>query len=221
MTRGKSAGTIVIVGGGVVGSSIAYHLRLDGYEGRVIVVERDPTYTRASSFLAMGGIRQQFSSAVNVQLAQYSTQFYAAFDDTMRVPGHTPHVNFRQRGYLFLVDDTSADRFEARVSRQRQLGASVERLDLDQLRAHLPDVRLDDIRFGVFGPSDGYGEPREILAGFRAAAIAAGADYMKAEVVDLAKRPGRIEGVVLNSGERVVAETVVNAAGPFAPRLAA
>ena len=221
MTRGKSAGTIVIVGGGVVGSSIAYHLRLDGYEGRVVVVERDPTYTRASSFLAMGGIRQQFSSAVNVQLAQYSTQFYAAFDGTMRVPGHTPHVNFRQRGYLFLVDDTSADRFEARVSRQRQLGATVERLDLDQLRAHLPDVRLDDIRFGVFGPSDGYGEPREILAGFRAAATAAGADYIKAEVVDLAKRPGRIEGVVLNSGERVVAETVVNAAGPFAPRLAA
>ena len=67
--------TILIVGGGVVGSSIAYHLRLDGHTGRVVVIERDPTYARASSFLAMGGIRQQLSSAVNVKLAQDSTRF--------------------------------------------------------------------------------------------------------------------------------------------------
>ena len=157
------SGTIVIVGGGVVGSSIAYHLRRDGHAGRVVVVERDPTYVRASSFLAMGGIRQQFSSAVNIQLAQYSTRFYAEFDRALRVPGHVPHTNFRQRGYLFLVDDGMADRFEARVERQRRLGAHVERLTLDQLRALVPGVRLDDIRFGVFGPDDGYGEPREVL----------------------------------------------------------
>lgn len=221
MTPSELTGTVVIVGGGVIGSSIAFHLRRDGHTGRVVVVERDPTYARASSFLAMGGIRQQFSSAVNVQLAQYSTDFYAGFDRTMQVPGHTPHVNFRRRGYLFLVDGASTERFEARVARQRQLGAYVERLNLDQLRAQLPDVRLDDIRFGVFGPNDGYGEPREILAGFRAAATAAGAHYVKAEVVDLAMRPGRVDGVVLDSGERVMADTIVNAAGPFAPKLAA
>ena len=214
-------GTILIVGGGVIGSSIAYHLRRDGHAGRVVVLERDPTYVRASSWLAMGGIRQQFSSAVNIQLAQYSTRFYAEFDRALRVPGHVPRANFRQRGYLFLVDDSMTDRFEARVERQRQLGAQVERLTLDQLRALVPGVRLDDIRFGVFGRDDGYGEPREVLAGFRAAAAAAGAEYVTAEVVGLIRRSGRIAAVVLDSGEHVLGDAVVNAAGPFAARLGA
>ena len=214
-------GTILIVGGGVIGSSVAYHLRRDGYAGRVVVVERDPTYVRASSFLAMGGIRQQFSSAVNIQLAQYSIRFYAEFDRALRVPGHVPRANFRQRGYLFLVDDAMADRFEARVERQRRLGAHVERLTLDQLRALVPGVRLDDIRFGVFGPDDGYGEPRAVLAGFRAAAAAAGTEYITAEVVGLTRRSGRVAGVVLDNGERVPGAAVVNAAGPFAARLGA
>ena len=212
-------GTILIVGGGVIGSSIAFHLRRDGYPGRVVVIERDPTYARASSFLAMGGIRQQFSSAVNIQLAQYGTRFYADFDRALRVPGHIPRANFRQRGYLFLVDNAMAERFEARVERQRRLGAHVERLTLEQLRALVPGVRLDDIRFGVFGPDDGYGEPREILAGFRAASAAAGVEYITAEVVDLTSRSGRVEAVVLDSGERVPGAAVVNAAGPFAARL--
>ena len=216
-----TTGTVVIVGGGVVGSSIAYHLLRDGHAGRVVVVERDATYARASSALAMGGIRQQFSSAVNIRLAQYSTRFYAAFDEALRVPGHIPRANFRQRGYLFLVDDPSRDRFEARLERQRGLGARVERLTPDQLRARMPELRLDDIRFGVFGLDDGYAEPREVLAGFRAAAAARGAEYVAAEVVGLARRSGRIAGAVLDTGTTLSGEAVVNAAGPFAARLAA
>ena len=216
-----AAGPIVVVGGGVIGSSVAYHLVRDGYPGPVVVVERDDTYARASSFLAMGGIRQQFSSAVNIRLAQYGTRFYAAFDRTMRVPEHTPRADFRQRGYLFLVDDAASDRFAARLERQRRLGARVRRLKLDDIRQMAPDLRLDDIRFGVFGPDDGYGEPREVLAGFRAAAAAAGVRYVTAEVVDLTRRAGRVAGVVLDDGERMAADIVVNAAGPFARRLAA
>lgn len=214
-------GRIVVVGGGVVGSSIAWHLVGDGHPGPVVVVERDATYARASSFLAMGGIRQQFSSAVNIRLAQYGARFYAAFDRAMRVPGHVPRADFRRRGYLFLVDEASADRFAARLERQRRLGARVRRLERDDIRATAPDLRLDDVRFGVFGPDDGYGEPREVLAGFRAAAEAAGVRYVTAEVVDLVHKAGRVAGVVLQGGERMAADVVVNAAGPFARRLAA
>lgn len=214
-------GRVVVAGGGVIGSSIAWHLVRDGHRGPVVVVERDATYARASSFLAMGGIRQQFSSAVNIRLAQYGTRFYAAFDRAMRVPGHAPRADFRQRGYLFLVDEAAADRFAARLERQRRLGARVRRLERDDIRALAPDLRLDDIRFGVFGPDDGYGEPREVLAGFRAAAEAAGVRYVTDEVVDLVRRAGRVAGVVLQSGERMAADVVVNAAGPFARRLAA
>ena len=102
------ADRIVIVGGGVVGSSIAWHLLDRGFRGGVTVVERDPTYRRASSFLAMGGVRQQFSSAANIRLARHSVRFYARFDEGMRVPEHRPRAWFRQRGYLFLVDAARA-----------------------------------------------------------------------------------------------------------------
>ena len=95
---------IVIIGGGVIGSSIAYHLKTRDAESDVVVVERDPTYQRASSRLAMGGIRQQFSSKANIQLAQHSVRFYRRFDAAVG-PFETGPINFQQRGYLFLVNE--------------------------------------------------------------------------------------------------------------------
>ena len=112
-----SADRIVIVGGGVVGSSIAWHLRAGGFEGGVTVVERDPTYRRASSFLAMGGVRQQFGSAANIRFAQHSVRFYERFDTAMQTPEHRPRAWFRQRGYLFLANDENAERLERRYAR--------------------------------------------------------------------------------------------------------
>lgn len=212
---------IVIVGGGVVGSSIAWHLRTGGFAGEVVVVERDPTYRRASSFLAMGGVRQQFGSAANVRLAQYSVRFYERFDAAMRTPAHRPRAWFRQRGYLFLADDGNAERFERRYERQRALGARVERLDVDAVRSLVPDLALDDVRFGLFGPDDGYANPREVLFGFRHAAAAAGAAYVTGEVTRLRTAAGRVRGVTLDGGAALDARAVVNAAGPFAAKLAA
>ena len=212
---------IVIVGGGVVGSSIAWHLRTGGFDGEVAVIERDPTYRRASSFLAMGGVRQQFGSAANIRLAQYSIRFYERFDTAMRTPAHQPRAWFRQRGYLFLVNDDNAARFERRYERQRTLGAHVERLDVDAIRALVPDLALDDVRFGIFGPDDGYANPREVLAGFRHAAAAAGATHVIGEVTRLRVAAGRVRGVTLDDGTLLDARAVVNAAGPFAARLAA
>ena len=216
-----STNRIVIVGGGVVGSSIAWHLRTGRFDGEVTVVERDPTYRRASSFLAMGGVRQQFGSAANIRLAQYSIRFYERFDSAMRTPSHRPRARFRQRGYLFLANDENAERFERRYARQRALGTRVERLDVDAIRARLPDLAVDDIRFGLFGPDDGYADPREVLAGFRHAAAAAGAGYVRGEVTRLRVAGGRVRGVTLADGTDIDAGAVVNAAGPFAARIAA
>ena len=212
---------IVIVGGGVVGSSIAWHLRTGGFEGEVAVVERDPTYRRASSFLAMGGVRQQFGSAANIRLARHSVRFYERFDSALRTAEHQPRAWFRQRGYLFLANADNAERFERRYARQRALGARVERLDADAIRALVPDLALDDIRFGIFGPDDGYANPREVLAGFRHAAAAAGATYVTGEVTRLRVSHGRVDGVTLDDGTAFDARAVVNAAGPFAAKLAA
>ena len=204
-----------------MGSSIAWRLRTGASEVDVTVVERDPTYRRASSFLAMGGVRQQFSSAANIRLAQHSVRFFRQFDETMGAPGARPRAWLRQRGYLFLVNDAMAERFERRYVTQRSLGANVERLGVDAIRARAPDLRLDDIRFGLFGPDDGYANPREVLAGFRRAAEAAGAAYVTGSVTRVVVAGGRVQAVILDDDTTVLADALVNAAGPFAARLAA
>lgn len=212
---------VVIVGGGVVGSSVGYHLRQDGFTGRIAIVERDHTYARASSNLAMGGIRQQFGSTVNIRLAQYSIAFYKDFDRRMSVGGHTARSWFRQRGYLFLVDAASAAAFERRHAILTSRGAHVRRLSVEEIHAMLPDVTVDDLVFGLIGTDDGYANPREVLHGFRAGAQAAGVEYLRDEVRGVECASGRVAGVSLASGGRIDTQVLVNAAGPFAARVAA
>src|SRR5262244_927562 len=95
---------IIIIGGGVIGSSIAFHLLEDGFQGRVAVMERDSSYQFASSALAMGGVRQQFMSAINVRMVQYSLKVIERF----------PECGFRQRGYLFLGNESNWPRLQRR-----------------------------------------------------------------------------------------------------------
>ena len=205
---------IVVIGGGVIGSSIAFHLRSRDSASEVFVVERDPTYRRASSQLAMGGIRQQFSSRANIGLAQYSVRFYRQFDIRFgRL--QDARANFQQRGYLFLVNEETADRFEARLSLQRSLGAHVARLEVDQVHRLVPDLVLDDIQFGVFGPQDGYADPRAVLSGLRHAGTAVGARNITDDVVGVDEAGGAIGRIALRSGREIEADVVVCAAGAF------
>lgn len=212
---------VVIVGGGVVGSAAAWRLKTDGVAGRVVVVERDRTYARASSFLAMGGIRQQFGSAVCARMVQHSVELWRAFDTRMMTPTHSPRTWFRERGYLFLADDANAESLTAREAAQREAGVVQRRLSVDEIATMVPGLALDDIRFGLFGPHDGYANPREVLFGLRAAAIAAGAAYVDDDVAGIDTTSGRVSGVRLRSGARLQAPVVVNAAGAMAGRVAA
>lgn len=212
---------VVVIGGGVVGSASAWRLKTDGVTGRVVVVERDRSYARASSFLAMGGIRQQFGSAVCARMVQHSVELWRVFDTRMKTATHTPHAWFRERGYLFLADDTNAEALLAREAAQHEAGVVQKRLTPAQIHAMVPGLALDDIRFGLFGPHDGYANPREVLFGLRAAAEAAGAEYLDGEVVGIDTAQGRVSGVVLASGEYIRTSVVVNAAGAMAGRVAA
>jgi glycine/D-amino acid oxidase-like deaminating enzyme len=168
----------------------------------------------------MGGIRQQFGSAVCVRMVQHSVALWRDFDQRLRTATHTPRAWFRERGYLFLADDTNAEALTAREAAQAAAGASQQRLSVDEIRALVPGLMLDDIRFGLFGPEDGYANPREVLFGLRAAAVAAGVDYLDDEVVELETRGGRVRGVTLAGGQYVSAPVVVNAAGALAGRVA-
>jgi glycine/D-amino acid oxidase-like deaminating enzyme len=212
---------VVIVGGSVVGSSAAWHLRQDGFTGRIVVVERDPTYARASAFLAMGGIRQQFCTAVTVQMVQYSVRLWKDFDRRMASNDHVPRAWFRQRGYLFLADAAAAAPLMRRYEQQQRAGAVVQLLSRDQVRAIVPDLFLDDVLFGVLGPEDGYAQPRQVLEGFRRAAAAAGVEYVRDEVIGVDTRNSAVSAVRLASGTTIATGTIVNAAGPWAGGVAA
>jgi glycine/D-amino acid oxidase-like deaminating enzyme len=206
---------VVIIGGGVMGSSIAWHLREDGMRGPIVIVERDPTYGLASSDRAMGGIRQQFASAVNVALVRHSVRFWRTFDERMSVGDHVAKARFRPRGYLFLADDTNAAALTKRLDLMRKAGARVERLEPVEVAGRWPGLATDDLRFAVFGPEDGYANPRQVLRGFRAGASARGVTYVADEAVDITRQGGRVTGVRLASGDTIESAVVVIAAGAW------
>jgi glycine/D-amino acid oxidase-like deaminating enzyme len=186
---------ITIIGGGVIGSSIAFNLLQDGFKGRVTVLERDSSYQFASSALAMGGVRQQFMSTVNVQLVQYSLPVIAQF----------PECQFRQRGYLFLGNDSNWANLKRRYQIQKTVGASCELLSVADIRALVPELRTDDLRGGLFGPKDGYVDPRATLRAFRKRAEALGATYISGELDKV--EPGRVYVIAAGAYSGLVAKT--------------
>jgi glycine/D-amino acid oxidase-like deaminating enzyme len=218
MAKLRSA-DVVIVGGSVVGSSAAWNLREDGFAGRILVVERDPSYARASAYLAMGGIRQQFCTAVTVQMVQHSVGLWRQFDEIFTSVSDRPRAWFRQRGYLFLADAAAAAAAMQRYEAERRASAHVQLLSRDEIRALVPDLVLDDILFGVLGPEDGYAAPRAVLEGLRLAA-AQRAEFVHDEVVSISVINGAVRSVQLASGDTVETPTVVNATGAWSGRLA-
>jgi FAD-dependent oxidoreductase domain-containing protein 1 len=211
---------VVIVGGSVVGCSAAWHLRSEGFTGRIVIVERDETYHRASAFLAMGGIRQQFCTPVTVQMVQYSVGLWKEFDRRFAFGDYAPRAWFRQRGYLFLATAQSSGALMNRYQLERRAGAHVRLVSREDLEVLVPDVRLDDIVYGVFGHEDGYANPRHVLFGFRRAAEEAGVEFITGEAAGIVVRSGAIHGVQLADGREIETPIVVNAAGPWAGRLA-
>ena len=147
---------IVIIGGGLVGSSTAFNLLQDGFKGRVLVIERDPSYQFASSAFAMGGVRQQFMSSVNIRMVQYSVEIFEQF----------PECQFRQRGYLFLANEFNWEKLKRRHEVQKSLGADCELLSVADVRRLVPELRCDDLAGGVLGPKDGYVDARATLRSF-------------------------------------------------------
>jgi len=163
---------IIIIGGGVIGSSIALNLLADGFKGRVVVMERDSSYQFASSALAFGGVRQQFMSLANVQMVQYS----------LTVLGQFPECSFRQRGYLFLGNETNWSKLQYRYDTQKSLGADCELLTVSDIHRLVPELHCDDLRGGLFGPRDGYVDPRALLRALRTKAEQLGAKYISGEI---------------------------------------
>jgi len=207
---------VVIIGGAVMGSSIAYNLLNDGFNGRVLVLERDPTYEHSSTALSIGGIRQQFGTKVNIDIARYSVPFYEEFDELMEVEGERAHVDFRQRGYLFLGRKDKWSVMKRLHEFQTSQGMEVRLLKPHEILEIIPHINLEGVVGATFGPRDGYVDPHGVLSGFMRKAKSLKARYINDEAVEIVVKSNKIEGVKTKKGEWIQAPITVNAAGPFA-----
>ena len=212
---------VLIIGGGIIGSSIAYHLAADGRAGRVAVIERDSSYQQASTPRSLGGVRQQFSLPENILMSQYGLAVYRDFAELMAVDGEPAAVDFRQQGYLFLVTAEGLAVVEANQRVQRDLGAPVELLEVDEIARRFPALALDGIAAAAFGPEDGWLDPHGALQGFRRKARSLGVEYIEDEVVAIDDDGTRVTGLRLAAGGARPAGVVVNAAGAWAGEVAA
>lgn len=216
----KPSYDVVIVGGAVIGSAVAYFLMANpDFGGSVLVVERDPTYRFASTSLSSSSIRVQFSNPINVRISQFGSAFIKDFARTMQVKGEAaPDLNFHQGGYLFLAS-TAAQEQTLRENHevQRACGADVVLWDQEALHRAFPHLNVDDIRLASYGRSgEGWFSNTGLMNGFKAKARELGADYVTDEVVAIARAGNRVSGVTLKSGAVVQAGTIVNASGPRA-----
>jgi glycine/D-amino acid oxidase-like deaminating enzyme len=213
---------IVIVGGGVMGCSVAYHLKLLAPALTVLVMERDPRHVAASSALSAGSIRQQFSTPVNIALSRYGFQFLREAGDRLAVDGERPEVGLVERGYLYLATAAGAESLRELNAVQRGCGADIALLAPDALSARFPWLATDDLALaslGLHGEGwfDGYG----LLQALRRKAKSLGAEFLRAEAVGLRLSAGRVAAVECSDGRRIGCGELVNAAGPQAARVAA
>jgi glycine/D-amino acid oxidase-like deaminating enzyme len=204
---------VCVIGGGAIGSAVAMFLGLLG-EGRVQVevVERDPTYSRASSALSASSIRQQFSNAINVAMSRFGLEWVRRFD-----------VGFVESGYLFLAaTEGGAQVLRKSHAVQRQLDAPVTLLEREALQERMPWLNTDDVQLASLGlHGEGWFDGYAFTQALKQEAQRLGARYRRAEVVAL-ERDGRVLRTArLASGDAVDAEVFVNAGGPWARQVAA
>jgi len=213
---------VAIIGGGVIGSAIAFNLLAIDPRVAVVVVERDPTYRTASSALSLSSIRQQFSAPLNIAMSRYGMAFLRAIDRHLSVDGECPEVSLVERGYLYLASDVGKAALAANHAVQREHGVEVALLDRNALSARFPWLETGDLAAGSLGLSgEGWFDGWTLLQAFRRKARSLGARFVTGEVVGLDVAGGRVEALRLADGTRIACANAVNAAGPWARAVAA
>ncbi|HTU40252.1 MAG TPA: FAD-dependent oxidoreductase [Candidatus Aquilonibacter sp.] len=207
---------VVIIGGGIVGSSIAYHLTAAGCRD-VLVIERESAQGKGSTGKSMGGVRAQFSTPVSIRMSLYSIPFYASFEERLGNP-----CDYRPQGYLFCAtNQKQMDYLRTNYAEQIKLGLKhVHLVDADEIRAMFPQLRADDIVGGSFCSTDGFVDPYSAMNGFMAWAADHGATLWKnTAVTGITRDASGIASVETTRGA-VSTRKVVNCAGAWAAQVA-
>jgi sarcosine oxidase, subunit beta len=207
---------VVIIGGGIVGSSVAYHLAESGC-ANVLIIEREEKQGLGSTGKSMGGVRAQFATQVNIQMSLYSIDLFSRFEE---VTGQT--ADYRAHGYLFCAT-TEAHLKYLRENQEKQKAAGVKNAEMvspEDIVKMVPQLIADDIIGGAYCPTDGFVDPHGVMTGFAKRAKDLGArTWLNTAVTGINVENGAVTGVKTTNGE-VSTGNVINAAGPWAAEIA-
>lgn len=210
---------IVIIGGAIVGASVAYFLREEEFSGSIALIERDPQFARAATTLSAASIRQQFSIAQNIRLSRFTLQFFRQLQERF---GAGADIGFRENGYLILASKEGAAVLEANHAVQLAEGADIVLEDAASLEARFGWLSGEGIAAGALGLSgEGWFDAHALLALLRKAVKGRGVELITDEVMSIEHTDKSITRVTLAGGRKLSAGMVVNAAGPDAGRVAA
>ena len=214
---------VVIVGGAIMGSAAAWFLTDMGFDGSVLVVDRDMTFAHSATAHSTSCIRQQFSTELNVRISQFGAEFIKDLRGFMGGDARVPDIGIRSFGYMYLADSpVLADDLRARHAVQVAAGAGTRLLTPAEIAEAYPFYALDDILLGSHNPCDeGYYDSMAVFEWLRRQAQERGVTYLENEVVEMSVSAGRVQSVSLASGDRVACGTVLNATGPRAAHVAA
>lgn len=205
---------VVIIGGGVTGSSTAFFLAAGQFDGSIVVVERDPTYAQAPSTRATGGVRQQFSTPENIRIGLFGAEFVKNIDQYLSIDGESPAVDFKEHGYLLLASEGSLALMRDNHAVQREIGANIVYQTNEELVARFPWLNARTLSGGFLGlENEGWLDPYSLLQAFRKKALSLGVEYIHDEVTTLQRSGNRVSEIGLRSGKSLEAGTVLNAAG--------
>ena len=212
---------VVIVGGAMLGSSVAWFLSSNtDFNGSILVVEKDSTYEFASTSHTNSCMRQQFSAEINVHISQFAADFVKNFREYMGGDDRVPDVTLQSYGYMYLADNQAfAETLVAAQALQASLGAGTKFMTSEEIKRDYPFYMLDDIIGGNHNLIDeGYFDGNTLFDWWKRSARERGAEYVTNQVVSMQKNSigSRIETITLKSGEVISCGKVVNASGPRA-----
>ena len=215
---------VVIIGGAMLGSSTAWFLSNNrDFTGKILVVERDPTYEFAATSLTNSSIRQQFSEPINVKISQFGADFVKNFKTYMGGDPDLPQPIIQSFGYMYLANTQRfADQLKADQKMQAANGAGTKHMSRDEIKAAYPFYQLDDIIAGNHNLIDeGYFEGATLFDWWKRKAKQNGVEYLHNEVVAISHNANRVETVTLKTGEIISCGTIVNCSGTRASLIAA
>jgi FAD-dependent oxidoreductase domain-containing protein 1 len=210
---------IVIAGGAIMGSCVAWFLREGGFDGSIAIIEPDPTYAHASTTLSAASIRQQFSAAENIRLSQFGLSFIRSLQDRF---GPEADVGFVEQGYLILASPDGLATLGANHAVQTGQGADIALMDRAALSARFDWLRTDDLAGGAYGQSgEGWFDAHALLDLLRRGLKTQAVHWIRGSVTGLGVAHDRVTTVHTDAGETLACGAFVNAAGPAAGKVAA